>query len=708
MVTIRSFGRSMASDSVKNSDFSVVGRAADNIRLLTVAMVERAKSGHPGGAMGGADFINILYSEFLNWDPGDTEWPNRDRFYLDPGHMSAMLYAELAFCGLLTIDDLKDFRQWDSHTPGHPERSGRRMIDNTSGPLGQGHAMGLGAAIAERFLAARFGEWTAHKTYAYISDGGIQEEISQGVGRLAGHLGLNNLIMFFDSNDIQLSTRVGDVTSEDTAAKYRAWNWNVVTIDGNDQHQIRKALADALNEKERPTLIIGNTVMGKGALGKDGSSFEHKISMHGQPLSGAGADVEATIKNLGGDPADPFVIFPDVAEYYAKVLDKKREYARAKKAEQAEWERNNPELAKKLAAFLNYDLPNIDWESIPQKPNIPTRAASGAVLGVFSEKIENMIVSSADLANSDMTDGFLKASKNFKKGDFTGGFLQSGVAELTMAAVMNGIASHGGVLTACGTFFAFSDYMKPAVRMAALMGLPVKYIWSHDNFRVGEDGPTHQPIEQELQIRLLEKMNNLRGYRSMLVLRPADAAETTVAWKLAMENFHGPTALLLSRQAMPDLPAKPGSPSRFADALDARFGAYAVVDAGDPDLILIANGAEVAACVECAGVLKNSHKLNVRVVNAISEGLFREQPKEYREKLIPFGKPALAYTAGLPLTYAEMVGPLGKVIGMERFGASAPFKVLEQKFGYTVENLTARALEYMREFKKTVERVKAL
>jgi len=698
----------MASDSVRNSDFSVVDRAADNIRLLTVAMVERAKSGHPGGAMGGADFINILYSEFLNWDPDDTSWHNRDRFYLDPGHMSAMLYAELTFCGLLSIDDLKDFRQWDSHTPGHPEKSDRRMIDNTSGPLGQGHAMGLGAAIAERFLAARFGEWTAHKTYAYISDGGIQEEISQGVGRLAGHLGLNNLIMFFDSNDIQLSTNVGDVTSEDTAAKYRAWNWNVITIDGNDQRQIRQALSDALREKERPTLIIGNTVMGKGAIGKDGSSFERKISTHGQPLSGAGADVEATIKNLGGDPADPFVIFPDVAEHYAKVLDKKREYARAKKAEQAEWEKKNPELAKKFAAFVNYDLPHIDWESIRQKPNISTRVASGAVLGEFSEKIGNMIVSSADLANSDMTDGFLKASKIFKKADFSGGFLQSGVAELTMAAVMNGIASHGGVLTACGTFFAFSDYMKPAMRMAALMGLPVKYIWSHDTFRVGEDGPTHQPIEQELQVRLLEKMANLRGRRSMLVLRPADAAETTVAWKLALENFHGPTALLLSRQVVADLPARPGSQSRFADAQDARLGAYAVVDTDNPDLILIANGAEVATCVESAEVLKTAHGLKVRVVSAISEGLFREQPKEYREKLIPFGKPVMAYTAGLPLTYAEMAGPLGKVTGMERFGASAPFKVLEQKFGYTVENLTARALEYMQEFKKTVDRIKAL
>ena len=690
----------------KDLDFGVVDRAADNIRVLTAAMVERAKSGHPGGAMGGADFINVLYTEFMNFDPDDPAWSNRDRFYLDPGHMSPMLYSELALCGLLTMDDIKDFRQWDSRTPGHPERSLRRMIDNTSGPLGQGHAMGLGAAIAERFLVARFGEWMAHKTYTFISDGGIQEEISQGVGRLAGHLGLSNFIMFFDSNDIQLSSGTDDVTSEDTGAKYKAWGWNVIEIDGNDQHQIRSALTAANAESERPTLIIGKTVMGKGALGKDGGSFERKISTHGQPLSNAGADIEATIRGLGGDPADPFVIFPDVADYYNKALAEKRENARAKKAEQAEWEKKNPELAKKFAAFMNYELPEIDWASIQHKPGIASRAASGNILGEFSKKIENMIVSSADLANSDMTDGFLRSSKIFKKGDFSGGFLQAGVAELTMATVMNGIASHGGVLAVCGTFFAFSDYMKPAMRMAALMGLPVKYVWSHDTFRVGEDGPTHQPIEQELQVRLLEKMTNLRGLRSMLVLRPADTAETTVAWKLALENFAGPTALLLSRQVMADVPAKPSSSSRLADAMNAKLGAYTVVDCDNPDLIMIANGAEVVLCMESASLLKKDHGLNVRVISAISEGLFREQSAEYREKLIPFGKPVFALTAGLPLNFAEMAGPFGKVIGLERFGASAPFKILEEKFGYTVDNVVKKALGYMDEYKKMLERVK--
>ncbi|MFP4013089.1 MAG: transketolase family protein [Chitinispirillaceae bacterium] len=686
-------------------DFKTIDRAADNIRILSAAMVERAKSGHPGGAMGGADFINILYSEFLNWDPDDMEWPNRDRFYLDPGHMSPMLYSVLTLSGVYSIDDIKDFRQWGSCTPGHPERDVKRGIENTSGPLGQGHAMGLGAAIAERFLAARFGEWTSHKTYAYVSDGGIQEEISQGVGRLAGHLGLSNFVMFFDSNDIQLSSSTDEVTSENTAAKYEAWGWNVLTIDGNDQHQIRDALKNARAQTEKPTLIIGKTIMGKGARDEKGQSFECQISTHGMPLSSAGASIEETIKNLGGDPADPFRIFPEVTALYSEVLDRKREYARSRKAQQAQWEKENPELAKKFASYMNGELPEIDWESIQQKLNVPSRAASGVVLGEFGKKIGNMIVSSADLSNSDKTDGFLKHTKVLKKGDFSGAFLQSGVAELTMAAVMNGISSHGGVFAVCGTFFAFSDYMKPAVRMAALMELPVKYVWTHDAFRVGEDGPTHQPIEQELQVRLLEKMDNLHGRRSMLVLRPADAVETTVAWKLAYENVNGPSALLLSRQNIADVPARTGS-TRYKDALNASRGAYVVYDCeGTPDLVLVANGSEVITCVEGAQILSKERRLAVRVVSAPSEGLFREQSDDYKESLLPFGVPAMGLTAGLPLNLQGMVGPMGKVIGMERFGASAPFKVLDEKFGYTANNVVRQAEIYLKEHASLMSRV---
>ncbi|HPS14077.1 MAG TPA: transketolase, partial [Prolixibacteraceae bacterium] len=574
---------------------AIVNKAADNIRILAASMVEKAKSGHPGGAMGGADFINILYSEFLNYDPSDMCWINRDRFFLDPGHMSPMLYAQLALIGKFNMEDCANFRQWGSITPGHPEVDVERGIENTSGPLGQGHTMAVGAAIAERFLVARFGEWMAHKTYTFISDGGVQEEISQGAGRLAGHLGLNNLIMFYDSNDIQLSTETNEVTGEDTAVKYKAWGWNVMTIDGNNADEIRAALKAAQAETERPTLIIGKTIMGKGAVKEDGSSYERKCATHGMPLGEAGASFKNSIANLGGDPEKPFQIFPEVQELYAKRREELVKAASMKKAEQAKWEAQNPELAAKLKKFFSKEAPAIDYSKIEQKAGQATRAASATVLTVFAEQVENMVVASADLSNSDKTDGFLKKTKAFKKGDFSGKFLQAGVAELTMACIMNGMALHGGIIPACGTFFVFSDYMKPAARMAALMQLPVKYIWTHDAFRVGEDGPTHQPVEQEAQIRLLEKLQNHNHKNSVLVLRPADVAETTVAWKMAMENNDTPTALILSRQGIKDLPSKG---NRYEEALGAEKGAYIVTDSeGKPDVILLASGSEVSTLV---------------------------------------------------------------------------------------------------------------
>jgi len=687
---------------------AVLKRAADNVRILSAAMVEKAKSGHPGGAMGGADFMAVLYSEFLHNDPADTAWPFRDRFFLDPGHMSAMLYSVLSLCGHYSTDDLKQFRQWGSHTPGHPELDVAHGIENTSGPLGQGHACALGAAIAERFLAARFGEWTAHKIYTYISDGGVQEEISQAVGRLAGHLGLSNLIMFYDSNDIQLSTETRAVTCEDTAAKYEAWGWRVETIDGNDIGRIRGALARAAAEKERPSLIIGRTVMGKGAVTDAGESFERKVSTHGQPLSKAGASFSATIKNLGGDPENPFTIFPEVKKLFDDACSRKAAAAKVRRQEQTQWEKQNPDAAKKLTSFLRGDIPPIDFSAIEQKPGIATRAASGAVLSVFAKKIENMIVSSADLSDSDNTHGFLKNSKAFAKGDFSGAFLQAGVAELTMAAIMNGMALHGGAIPVCGTFFAFSDYMKPAVRLAALMGLPVKYIWTHDAFRVGEDGPTHQPIEQEAQIRLLEKMKNLEGHRSMLVLRPADAAETSVAWKLAIENRKCPTALILSRQNIRDIPAQSGS-TRYHDALSAARGAYIAYEkGGKPDIILVANGSEVSTLVSVADKLAAERSMSVRVVSAISEALFREQPAEYQESVLPFGTPVFGLTAGLPVALAGLAGPLGTVFGMQRFGASAPYEVLDEKFGFTVDAVVGRIDAYLKDYAAALARIRQL
>lgn len=679
---------------------AAINKAADNIRILSAAMVEKAKSGHPGGAMGGADFINILYTEFLRYDPSDPTWHMRDRFFLDPGHMSPMLYSVLTLTGKYTLDELKNFRQWGSPTPGHPEVDFTRGVENTSGPLGQGHTMAVGAAIAERFLCARFGEWMSHKTYTYISDGGVQEEISQAAGRIAGFLGLNNLIMFFDSNDIQLSTETNVVTIEDTAKKYQAWGWSVITIEGNDPDQIRTALIKANDEKERPTLIIGKTIMGKGAVKQDGSSFERKCATHGMPLGEAGASFEKSIENLGGNSADPFVIFPEAATLYKAANEKKEKEASIRKAQQKEWAKSNPQLASKLDQFLSGKLPVLNFESIEQKEGIATRAASAAILGYLAQNVENMIVSSADLANSDKTDGFLKYTKAFTKGDFSGAFLQAGVSELTMAVICNGIALHGGVWTACATFFVFSDYMKPAIRLAALMELPVKYIWTHDAFRVGEDGPTHQPVEQEAQIRLLEHLKNHKGHMSLLALRPADAYETSVAWKMALENTHTPTALILSRQNIKDLPAQSGS-TRYKDALQATKGAYIALDcSGTPDVILVASGSEVSTLIGGAEKLTIEKSLKVRIVSVISEGLFRQQPTEYQLAVIPQNIPVFGLTAGLPVTLAGLVGAKGKVWGLDHFGFSAPAKVLDEKFGFTPENVYKQVVEYLASYKK--------
>lgn len=676
------------------NDIKLMNRAADNIRILAASMVEKAKSGHPGGAMGGADFVNVLFSEFLIYDPENPLWEGRDRFFLDPGHMSPMLYSVLALAGKFSIEELMQFRQWGSVTPGHPEVNFERGVENTSGPLGQGHTYAVGAAIAAKFLQARLGEEVMNQTiYAYISDGGIQEEISQGAGRVAGTLGLNNLIMFYDANNVQLSTTVEEVDNENVAMKYEAWGWKVLTIDGNDVAQIRQALVEAKAEEKRPTLIIGNTIMGKGAKGADQSSYENKVSTHGQPLSAAGASMEETIKNLGGNPAQPFVIFPEVAQLYANRKEELKAIMAEKKSIKEAWAKAHPELAVKMENWFAGKVPAIDWAAIEQKANQATRAASAKVLGVLAEQVENMICASADLSNSDKTDGFLKKTHALTRGDFSGAFFQAGVAELTMACVCIGMALHGGVIAACGTFFVFSDYMKPAMRMAALMQLPVKFIWTHDAFRVGEDGPTHQPIEQEAQVRLLEKVKNHKGQNSMLVLRPADVTEATVAWKMAMENTATPTALIFSRQNINDLPAVS---NRYEEALQAEKGAYIVNEDANPDVTLVASGSEVSTLVDGAALLRKEG-IKVRIVSAPSEGLFRSQSKEYQESIIKPGSKVFGLTAGLPVNMEGLVGSNGKVWGMGSFGFSAPYKVLDEKLGFNAENVYKQVKELLAE-----------
>lgn len=674
------------------NDIKILNKSADNIRILAASMVEKAKSGHPGGAMGGADFINVLFSEFLVYDPENPRWENRDRFFLDPGHMSPMLYSTLTLAGKYTLDDLKQFRQWGSITPGHPELDLDHGIENTSGPLGQGHTFAVGAAIAAKFLKARFGDQMDHTIYAFISDGGIQEEISQGAGRIAGHLGLDNLIMFYDSNGIQLSTKTSEVTDEDIVAKYNAWGWKVISINGNDAAEIRKALTEAKAEKSKPTLIIGHTIMGKGAVKDDNSSFEGQTATHGMPLGESGASFDKTIANLGGDPKNPFLIFLEAKELYSKRAKELKEIVNKLNEKKAKWATENPQLADKMKRWFAGEVPQIDWAGIEQKNDIASRAASAAVLSVLAQNVENMIVSSADLSNSDKTDGFLKYTTSFKKNDFSGAFLQVGVSELTMACLSIGMSLHGGVIAACATFFVFSDYMKPAIRLAAIMQQPVKFIWTHDAFRVGEDGPTHEPVEQEAQLRLMEKLKNHHNQNSMLVLRPADAVETTVSWKLAMENTSTPTGLIFSRQNIKDLPAKI---SRYNEALQTAKGAYIVTDSDNYDVILLASGSEVATLVEGSKLLE-ADGIKSRIVSVPSEGLFRNQSKEYQDSVIPSGKKIFGLTAGLPVNLLGLVGDAGKVWGLETFGFSAPYKVLDEKLGFTADNVYKQVKEYLK------------
>ena len=671
------------------NDKKLMNLAADNIRILAASMVEKAKSGHPGGAMGGADFINVLFSEFLVYDPENPSWEGRDRFFLDPGHMSPMLYSALALQGKFTIDELQQFRQWGSPTPGHPERDVQRGIENTSGPLGQGHAYGAGAAVAQKFLETKLSHtMMQHTIYIYISDGGIQEEISQGVGRLAGALGLDNIVMFYDSNDIQLSTECGVVTCENTAAKYESWGWKVITIDGNDADEIRRALNEAKAEKEKPTLIIGNTVMGKGALRADGSSFEHHIGTHGAPL---GAEAyQKTIVNLGGNPNEPFVVYPEVKELYAKRNEELREIVAKRRQEENEWAKNNPQLAAQMKEWFSGNAPKVDWSTLTQKPDGATRVASAACLGLLAEQVPNMVCSSADLSNSDRTDGFLNKTREMKRGDLSGAFLQAGVSELTMACMCIGMYLHGGVIPACGTFFVFSDYMKPAIRMAALMRVPIKFIWTHDAFRVGEDGPTHEPVEQEAQIRLMEKLKNHCGEDSVRVFRPADVNETTVCWQMAMENMNTPTALILSRQNVKNI--HPDTNYELA-----RRGAYVVAGSDSQfDVILLASGSEVAT-LEAGAELLRKDGVKVRIVSVPSEGLFRLQSAEYQEEVLPTGSKIFGLTAGLPVTLQGLVGCNGKVYGLNSFGYSAPFKVLDEKLGFTAENVYHQVKSLIRE-----------
>lgn len=667
-------------------------------------MVEKAKSGHPGGAMGAATAITLLFAEFLRFDPKNPHWEARDRFLMDPGHMSPLLYAELVLTGRLSLDDLKNFRQFGSITSGHPELSVEHGIENSSGPLGLGQGMALGVAIAERYKVAQFGDILSHKTVALVSDGGIQEEIAYGVGRIAGHLKLSNLIFFYDANGVQLSCETKDVMDQDFKKQYESWGWRVLEVDGENVPELREAFKAAYAETERPTIIIGHTTMAKGAVGPAGESFEGKVSTHGQPLSGAGASTEETVRNLGGNAENPFEIFPEVKKAFEERLAELEKIAAEWNGRKSDWDVKNPEKSATLRSWLSGNAIRLDLKNLDQKEGVATRNSSGTVLAYLAKNYKNIICSSADLSNSDQTQKFLNETRIMAPGDFGGAFVQVGVAELTMGAIACGIALHGGLYPICATFFVFSDFMKPVIRMAALQGLPVKYVFTHDSFRVGEDGPTHQPVEHETQIRLLESLNKDDGRPQMLVLRPADPAETTVAWEMAFENTDSPTALILTRQKVGTLPCKAES-SRYAEAAKCRRGAYVVEDntpAGKkPDLTFVANGSDVLLCCGAAEILRKEGK-SVRVVSMISPKLFLLQDKEYRDSIVLPWTPVFALSSGLPILFKDVVGGFGKVAGLERFGASAPASVLESKFGYEPAAVASKAKDYLSEFEQNV------
>lgn len=685
-------------------DDSIILKAADNVRILSAAMVEKAKSGHPGGAMGAATAITLLFAEFLRFDPKNPHWEARDRFLMDPGHMSPLLYAELVLTGRLSLEDLKNFRQFGSITSGHPELSVEHGIENSSGPLGLGQGMALGVAIAERYKVAKFGDILSHKTVALVSDGGIQEEIAYGVGRVAGHLKLSNLIFFYDANGVQLSCKTEDVMDQDFRKQYESWGWKVLEADGENVGELREAFREAFAEKERPTIIIGHTTMAKGAVGESGESFEGKVSTHGQPLSGAGASTEETVRRLGGDAQNPFEIFPEVVSAFNSRLKELETVAADWKSRKSAWDAEEPELSKTLAEWLSGNGIRLNLKDLGQKEGVATRNSSGTVLAYLAKNYKNIICSSADLSNSDQTQKFLNETRIMVPGDFGGAFVQVGVAELTMGAIACGIALHGGLYPICATFFVFSDFMKPVIRMAALQGLPVKYVFTHDSFRVGEDGPTHQPVEHETQIRLLEDLKKDDGRSQMLVLRPADPAETTVAWEMAFENADSPTALILTRQKVGSLPFPEGS-SRYAEAGKCRQGAYVVCDDTPqgklPDLTFVANGSDVMLCCGAAEILRKEGK-KVRVVSMISPKLFLLQERAYRETVIAPWTPVFALSSGLPVLFKDVVGGFGKVSGLERFGASAPASVLEKKFGYEPEAVAQKAREYLVEYSENV------
>jgi len=655
----------------------------NTIRTLAMDAVQKANSGHPGMPMGMADVAYVLWTRFLKHNPSDPGWPDRDRFILSAGHGSMLLYSLLHLTGYdLPLEELKNFRQWGSRTPGHPEYGLTPGVETTTGPLGQGFANGVGMAIAERFLAATFNRpgfpIFDHFTYAIVSDGDLMEGISHEAASLAGHLGLGKLIYLYDDNEISIEGSTDLAFTEDVAARFRAYGWHVQSVDGYDLKGIESAIRAARAEKDRPSLVICRTHIAYGSPNKQDSA-----SAHGAPL---GEDeVRRTKEALGWPPDARFLVPPEALEVFRRAVDAGREA-------QAQWEgmfrryaREYPREAALLERLWAGELPQ-GWEDTlptfsPGDGPLATRKASGAVLNRLADALPTLIGGSADLAPSNVT--LLKGYDDFQRETPAGRNLHFGVREHAMGAVLNGMALHGGLIPYGGTFLVFSDYMRPAVRLAAMMHLPVVYVWTHDSVWIGEDGPTHQPVEH---------LASLRAVPNLTLIRPCDANETVAAWKAALKRRDGPTGLILTRQSLPVLDRR-----QMAGAEGLERGAYVLRDApgGRPELILIGSGSEVHLALAAQEALAQ-RGVRVRVVSMPSWELFDAQPPEYRAEVLPPDVPArLAIEAGVPMGWERYVGPQGAAIGLDRFGASAPYKVLMEKFGFTPEAIVEQALRLL-------------
>ena len=659
----------------------------DTIRFLSADAVQKAKSGHPGLPMGAAAMAYVLWSRLLRHAPGDPAWPDRDRFVLSAGHGSMLLYALLFLTGYdLPLEELQRFRQWGSRTPGHPEFGLTPGVEATTGPLGQGVANAVGMALAERHLAARFNRpghtVVDHRTYALCSDGDLMEGVAAEAISLAGHLGLGKLILLYDDNQVSLAGRAALSFSEDVARRFQGCGWQTLAVaDGNDLDAVERALREALADAERPSLIAVRTIIGFGAPHKQGTS-----EAHGEPL---GEDELRGAKQARGWPAEPAFHLP------APALARFREAPARGAAWQAEWRQRftawraaQPELAAEWDAGMTRSLP-AGWDaglpSFPPETPVATRDASGAVLAAVSPRLPMLIGGDADLAPSTKT--LVKSAGSFLRESPGGRHLHFGVREHAMGSIANGIAYHGGLLVFCGTFFTFADYMRPAVRLAALSELPVIYVWTHDSIALGEDGPTHQPVEH---------LASLRAMPNLVVIRPADAAETVVAWRVALARRHGPTALVLTRQKLPVLDRRVHA---AADGL--RRGAYVLGEApgGDPgarpEVVLIGTGSEVALVVSAQAALARAG-IRARAVSMPSWELFADQPPDYRASVLPPGVRRLAVEAAAPFGWERWVGDDGAVLGLARFGASAPGETVLRELGFTVEQVVARATELVR------------